>query len=86
MIGALYLGFALMNWMTRDTRTGGIFNKPIVIGNFMHFFVGAITLIKLILGAEESSFLMILISIVYVIFWLSFAYTFRNNPKDVSEN
>jgi len=46
LMGSLYLGFGIMNWMVKGSLIGGIYNKPIAIGNFMHFGVGAITLGK----------------------------------------
>ena len=46
MIGALYLGFAFLNWMTRGFVIGGIYARPIVLGNLMHFAIVAIVLIK----------------------------------------
>ena len=44
--GALYLGFAMTNWMARQSTVGGIYNRPLAIGNFTHFFVGGMALLK----------------------------------------
>ncbi len=46
IIGALYLGFAFLNWMTRGFVIGGIYARPIAMGNLMHFAIVAIVLIK----------------------------------------
>lgn len=46
--GALYLGFAVVNWMARGVLIGGIYARPLALGNFMHFGVGAITLAKVL--------------------------------------
>ena len=35
LLGALYLGFGMMNWMAKGSIIGGIYNKPLVIGNLM---------------------------------------------------
>ena len=48
LLGALYLGFAMLNWMAKGSIIGGIYNKPLVIGNFMHFGVGALALVKIV--------------------------------------
>lgn len=40
MTGALYLGFAMMNWMAKTVMIGGIYARPLAIGNFAHFTVG----------------------------------------------
>ena len=44
--GALYLGFAFLNWMARGVLIGGIYSRPVALGNFMHFAVVAIVLLK----------------------------------------
>lgn len=37
MMGALYLGFAILNWMARGVIIGGIYARPLALGNFLHF-------------------------------------------------
>ena len=46
MAGALYLGFALLNWSARGVLIGGIYSRPVAAGNFFHFVIVSITLIK----------------------------------------
>ena len=46
VIGGLYFGFGMLNWMARSTRIGGIYNRPIAIANFSHFFISGIALLK----------------------------------------
>lgn len=46
MAGAVYLGFAMLNWMARGILIGGIYARPVAAGNFLHFVMVAITLIK----------------------------------------
>lgn len=46
MMGALYLGFAMLNWMARGVLIGGIYARPIALGNFLHFGMVAILLWK----------------------------------------
>ena len=48
ILGALYLGFSILNWTAKASLIGGIYNKPILIGNLIHFFTASMTLIKLI--------------------------------------
>jgi len=85
ILGALYLGFAMMNWMAKDALFGGIYNKPKTIGNFMHFGVGALALIKAVIRTENIPESMIVLTIIYSFFALCFAYLFFNNPKAVSK-
>lgn len=44
--GALYLGFAILNWMAKDNLIGGIYSRPVSLGNFLHFFMIALALVK----------------------------------------
>ena len=46
MMGALYLGFASLNWAARGVLIGGIYARPVAIGNFTHFTIVAIMLAK----------------------------------------
>ncbi len=46
MAGAVYLGFAMLNWSARGILMGGIYARPVAAGNFLHFAMVAITLIK----------------------------------------
>ncbi len=80
IMSALYLGFGILNWMAKGTLIGGIYNKPIAIGNLMHFGVGAIALVKTVSNIQTHSEIIISLTLVYVIFALLFAYAFRKNP------
>lgn len=80
LMSALYLGFALLNWMAKGTLIGGIYNKPIAIANLMHFGVGAIALVKVVSNIQTHPEIIISLTIVYVIFALLFAYIFLKNP------
>lgn len=46
MMGALYLGFALLNWGARGVMMGGIYARPVAAGNFLHFAMVGVTLTK----------------------------------------
>jgi hypothetical protein len=46
LAGAVWVGFALVNWAARGTLIGGIYGRPIALGNFAHFAIGAIALVK----------------------------------------
>ena len=80
LLSALYLGFGLLNWMAKGTLIGGIYNKPIAIGNLMHFGVGAIALFKVVFNIQTHPEIIISLTVVYVIFAILFAYVFLTNP------
>ena len=46
LTGALYLAFAMLNWMAKDSVIGGIYNRPLAVGNLLHFSVGGMALLK----------------------------------------
>jgi hypothetical protein len=48
LAGAAWVGLALMNWAARGTLIGGIYGRPIALGNFAHFAIGAIVLLKIV--------------------------------------
>lgn len=81
--GALYFGFAGLNWMGRGSLIGGIYGRPVAIGNLMHFLVGGLALIKAASGAPASPGLWT-ISIVYLLFALAFAVVVFGNPLHAS--
>lgn len=80
IMSALFLGFGVLNWRAKGTLIGGIYNRPIAIGNLMHFGAGAIALVKIASNIQIHSEIIISLSAVYVIFALLFAYVFRTNP------
>lgn len=83
LLGALYLGFALLNWLKRTALIGGIYNRPIVFANFMHFFVGFFALAKITVIAKEYYTELLVLSIIYFIFSSAFAFLFFKNPKKI---
>ncbi|RAJ08941.1 hypothetical protein [Arenibacter echinorum] len=83
LLGALYLGLGIMNWMAKGTLIGGIYNRPMAIGNFMHFGVWAITLVKIVFGIKVHTEIIISLTVIYTILALCFEYVFLTNPIKV---
>ena len=81
ILGALYLGFSILNWMSKASLIGGIYNKPILIGNLLHFFTASMALIKLAFKVETNLQLIFSYTIIYSLFALSFGYVFFTNPS-----
>lgn len=65
--GALFLGFAMMNWMAKTVLIGGIYARPLAMGNFMHFVVGFLALIKVVINNSHSLYLWIA-TLMYFVF------------------
>ena len=79
ILGALYFGFAMLNWTAKANLIGGIYSRPVAIGNFTHFIIGALALIKTALNNSGITFIWIVV-IVYSIFAIFFGYVLFNNP------
>ena len=77
--GALYLGFALMNWMAKTLLIGGIYSKPLCIGNFLHFTVAGLALIKAAVNHSEVKIVLIA-AIAYSAFAILFGFVLFTNP------
>jgi hypothetical protein len=77
--GALYIGFAVMNWMAKTVVIGGIYARPLAMGNFAHFMIAAIALIKAASHNSGSHYLWI-IAILYSIFAVLFGIVLVTNP------
>ena len=78
IIGGLYLGFAMLNWFTRSARIGGIYNKPVVLGNLIHYIVVFFALIRQL--AEQSHSIFVILALVYFGFAVWFTLVMRSNP------
>ena len=82
---ALLLGFAMLNWMAKDSLIGGIYNRPVLVGNVAHFTIGAITLVKLVV--RDATPPMIAATAIYVIFAISFGMLMFGSPvKSVQQS
>lgn len=86
LLGALYLGFSMMNWMVKGSIIGGIYNKPIVIGNLMHFGIGALTLVKVAFNIQQNTETLLALTFLYTVFALAFGYIFMVNPSQLDSN
>jgi hypothetical protein len=52
--GALAFGFAMLNWMAQGNVIGGIYSRPVAIGNLAHFTIAALALLKSILAGQQA--------------------------------
>jgi hypothetical protein len=76
LVGALYFGFAMLNWMSKANLIGGIYNRPVAVGNLTHFFIAALALVKL----TGKNPVLIGVAIVYFLFAIAFGYILFTHP------
>lgn len=79
MVGALYFAFAMMNWTAKESLIGGIYGRPIVIGNLTHFVIGALALIKSAAVQPPIPVLWIAV-LIYSFFAAAFSFLFFRHP------
>jgi len=84
ILGALYFGFAMLNWTAKANLIGGIYSRPVAIGNFTHFLIGGLALIKLVVRNTNNTYLWPC-AILYLIFALLFGYVFFTNPASANK-
>ncbi len=81
IMGGLYFGFAMINWMAKGVIIGGIYNRPIAIGNFAHFFIGAIALVKAISADANMPVAIWILTAIYALFAILFGILFNRHPS-----
>jgi hypothetical protein len=80
VIGALYLGFAMLNWTAKANLIGGIYSKPVSIANFAHFLIGGLAMIKYLLVHHDMFTILIFPVLIYAIFAICFAKVSFTSP------
>lgn len=54
LLGAALLAMAMLNWMIRETAIGGIYGRPLVLANLIHFNTGFLVFFKAALAADDG--------------------------------
>ena len=83
LLGALYLGAAILNWMNRGMLIGGIYGRPVAMANFFNFAIGALALLK---GMAASHFELevVVVATVYSVFAVWFGIVLFTHPIDAT--
>jgi hypothetical protein len=80
ILGALYFSFALLNWTAKGVMIGGIYARPVALGNFLHFTMGALALAKQ--GLSRDLGLPIVVAlVVYTVFAILFGALVFGRPR-----
>jgi len=69
-MGGLYLGFAMLNWMNRNAPVGGIYGRPLLTANLIHFLIVSLMLIKHVIDGAGNG--LILLCVLYTSFAVGF--------------
>ena len=79
VLGAVYLGFAILNWTAKANLIGGIYSRPVALGNFLHFAMAALALLKG-LRTSQLSGAPWLVAGIYVVFAVLFGFVLFGHP------
>ncbi|HWM89942.1 MAG TPA: hypothetical protein VN493_04180 [Thermoanaerobaculia bacterium] len=77
--GALYIAFAMVNWTSRGSLIGGIYNRAVGMGNFTHFAIGAIALAKSLLAGQTALWVWVGCA-AYLVFAVCFGLVLFGSP------
>jgi Fe2+ transport system protein B len=83
IIGALYFGFAMMNWMSKSGLIGGVYKRPIVIANMAHFMMVGITLLKYAITQKQLPESLWLLTVTYLVYAALYSFLLFRTPPQV---
>ena len=77
--GALYVGFSILNWMAKRSLIGGIFGRPVALGNLLHFVAAGLALLKAAPSIPTPQFIWPL-AILYALLAIGFGLVIFREP------
>jgi hypothetical protein len=80
VLGGLYFGYGMLNWMAKASLLGGIYNRPIAIANFAHFFIAGLALMKGVLASPAAPTALWGIALIYCLFSVCFGLVLFRHP------
>lgn len=79
LLGGAWLAIAVLNWLNRGARLGGIYGRAVVLANATVYFVGAMVLLKIV-ARPGVSLPIIIATILFVIFAALYAWMLFRGP------
>ena len=80
IIGALYFAFAMLNWMSKGSIIGGVYNRPICMANFTHFLIAGLALIKAVVATRDLYYGFWAIAFVYLLYAVLYGIILFGHP------
>jgi len=80
LLSAFYISFAMINYLSKDAIIGGIYNRPILMGNIAYHGIAAIALVKYTFSQAEFSAILLTLTVVYCALSLGFLKLFFTVP------
>lgn len=79
LLGAAWMGIAILNWMTRHGVIGGIYSRPLVVGNLLHCTAAGLALAKALPALPAPPWLWGL-AVAYLALAVGFGFALLRHP------
>ena len=79
LLCGLYFGFDMLNWAAKGNLTGGIYSRPVAMGNLTQFVIGGLALLKFAFHNIAPAGIWIAV-ILYLVFAILFGFVLFTNP------
>jgi hypothetical protein len=79
LLGASFLGFAALDWVSRKALLGGIYGRPVVGTNYTHFLIGSLLLVRAAMSQPGNVVLWCTVA-AYALFAIAFGVIFFGPP------
>ena len=86
VIGGLYFGFAMLNWMVKGSLIGGIYNRPIAVANMTHFMISGLAIFRVVSAYNGLSVYWWIIGVVYFLLLISFGMIIFTHPLKTGQS
>lgn len=83
LFGAALIGFAVINWIVKNSNAGGIYGRPIVAGNMTFFLVSFLLFVGLIFKQSGSTVLLVnlLLMLIFSVLFILLLFNKISNKK-----
>lgn len=80
LAGAGALAFAALDWVGRAAVYGGVYGRPIVVGNFVFAAIASLTLLRLVVDTPTAAGWVLVAA--FLVYWLAYAQLLYRPPFD----
>lgn len=80
VVGAAYFAFGMLNWMSKRSLIGGIYNRPIAIANLSHFMIVGLAMAKVLSGNLDVPPVLWAAGLLYILFAALFGLILFTHP------
>lgn len=76
VLSACYFGLAMISYMSKDAVIGGIYNRPLLMGNIAYHGIASVALLKYVMSQDTFSAIFLTMTVVYCALSLGFLRLF----------